>query len=94
NRGQTPPLYYYRTNNGLEVDLIIEEKLGRIKPCEIKLTKTPRPGMAQSMDRLRNLNKKKNFTISDGTVICLASGSLALTRNAKACPLKNFLEAL
>ena len=38
NLGRTAPLYYYRTNNGLEVDLIIEEKLGKIKPCEIKLT--------------------------------------------------------
>lgn len=94
NLGQVPPLYYYRTNNGLEVDLIIEEKLGQIRPCEIKLTKTPREGMIQAVERLRNLNKKKKFSISAGTVICLADRPLALSRNAKAYPLKDFLKEL
>lgn len=94
NLGQVPPLYYYRTNNGLEVDLIIEEKLGQIRPCEIKLTKTPHEGMVQAIERLRNLNKKKKFSISAGAVICLADRLLALSRNAKAYPLKDFLKEL
>lgn len=95
NLGQIPPLYYYRTNNGLEVDLMIEERLGKIKPCEIKLTKTPHAGMSRSIDRLRSLNKKKkSFSLSEGSVICLASGPLALSRNAKAYPLKDFLEII
>lgn len=94
NLGQIPPLYYYRTNNGLEVDLIIEEKLGRIRPCEIKLTKTPHEGMIQAIERLRNLNKKKKLFISAGAVICLADRPLALSGNAKAYPLMDFLEEL
>ena len=40
------------------------------------------------------MNKKKNFVVSDGAVICLAPKELALARNAKAYPLINFMNKL
>lgn len=91
NRGKRPQLYYYRTNNGLEVDLLIQENIGSIIPCEIKLTKTPQAAMAGSMERLRALNKKKDFIIKDGAVICMTDKSFALTRRDKAYNFKDFL---
>ena len=94
NLGKAAPLYYYRTNNGLEVDLMIEEKLGKIKPCEIKLSQTPHAGMTQSIERLKNLNKKKNIFVSDGAVISLSPRPFVLSKNVKAYPLKDFLKEL
>jgi uncharacterized protein len=91
NLGLTPPLYYYRTNNGLEVDIIIEEKAGVIRPCEIKLTKTPNSSMAHSIERFRNLSKGKKLSILDGCVISLVDKSFPLTKTAKAYNLKEFL---
>lgn len=94
NQGRRPPLYYYRTNNGLEVDLIIEEKQGLIRPCEIKLAKTPHSGMAQSMERLRTLNKRNKITIRDGAVVSLVSESFILTKNTRAYNLSDYLGQL
>ncbi len=41
NQGEQPRLSYVRTNNGLEVDLIIEGNNLRLLPVEIKLRRTP-----------------------------------------------------
>lgn len=94
NLGLTPPLYYYRTNNGLEIDIIIEEKAGLIRPCEIKLTKTPNSGMANSIERLRSLNKNKKLSILNGCVISLVDKSFPLTKTARAYNLKEFLSVI
>ncbi len=94
NRGLMPPLYYYRTNNGLEIDLIIEEKSGVIRPCEIKLTKTPNLNMVNSIERLRNLSKDKTLSILDGCVISLIDKSFPLTKTARAYNLEDFLSVI
>ena len=94
NLGKISPIYYYRTNNGLEIDLVIEEKQGKLIPCEIKISKTPNKSMVQSIERLRKFNKKKTISISDGCVICLVSKSICLSKNAKAYNLNEFLTRL
>lgn len=94
NLGLTPPLYYYRTNNGLEIDIIIEEKMGVIRPCEIKLTKTPNSRMVNSIERLRGLNKSKKLSILDGCVISLVDKSFPLTKAARVYNLKEFLSVI
>ncbi len=94
NLGLTPPLYYYRTNNGLEIDIIIEEKAGVIRPCEIKLTKTPNSSMINSIERLRNLSKSKKLSILDGCIISLIDKSFPLTKTARAYNLKEFLSVI
>jgi len=94
NLGLTPPLYYYRTNNGLEIDIIIEEKAGVIRPCEIKLTKTPNANMLNSIERLRNLNKSKKLSILDGCLISLVDKSFPLTKTSRAYNLKEFLPVI
>ncbi len=94
NLGLTPPLYYYRTNNGLEIDVIIEEKSGVIRPCEIKLTKTPNSGMVNSIERLCSLNKSMKLSILDGCIISLVDKSFPLTKIARAYNLKEFLSII
>lgn len=93
NRGKAPPIFYYRTNNGLEVDLIVEEKAGVLRPCEIKRTKNPHPALLQPIERLRSLNKKK-VVIRPGALITLLEGKTLLTRDAAAYGLKDFLKTL
>lgn len=93
NRGLTAPLFYYRTNNNLEVDLIIEPQQGSLIPCEIKLNKTPHPGMVRSIERLRELNKKP-VSILPGYLIAPIEKSRALTRIERAISLTDFLSLL
>ncbi|MBI5124170.1 MAG: DUF4143 domain-containing protein [Candidatus Omnitrophica bacterium] len=94
NSGLTPPIYYYRTNNGLEIDVIIEKQAGVIIPCEIKLTKTPNSNMINSIERLRSLNRSKGISILDGRVISLADKSFPLTKNSRAYSLSECLSTL
>ena len=93
NQGKTPPLFYYRTNNGLEVDLLIERRPGVLIPCEIKLNRTPHAGMAASIARLRRLNKKK-ILIEPGYLIAPLEGSFPLTREVRACGLGELLHRI
>lgn len=50
HRGEPPPLYFWRSSDGLEVDLLIERD-GRLHPIEAKLTSTVRPAHADSLRR-------------------------------------------
>lgn len=93
NLGRVPPLYYYRTNNGLEVDLMIEESHGLVRPCEIKLTRAPDRSMAQAIERLKDLNRNK-VTLLDGRLISPIKRPVAVHRNIRACSLQNFLSEL
>ncbi|MDD3988342.1 MAG: ATP-binding protein [Candidatus Omnitrophica bacterium] len=91
NLGLNPPIYYYRTNNGLEVDIIIEERTGVLRPCEVKLSKTPNSGMLNSIERFRSLSKSKKLTVLDGCLISLVEKSFPITKTARAYNLKEFL---
>lgn len=94
NRGMVPPLYYYRTNNGIEVDILIEEKFGEILPCEVKLTKTPKSSMIHNIERLYRLNKKKNLKILKGALITNQNGQSAMSREVKSYSLNGFLDTI
>ena len=94
NRGTPPPIFYYRSNNGLEVDLVIEGSQGVLTPCEIKLTKTPHHGMANTIERFHHLNKNNKVVIKEGLVISLAEMPFLLSKSIKACGLNEFLASL
>jgi len=51
NLGQNPRFSYLRTNNGLEVDMIIEGPGLRPLPVEIKLSRTPSASLASGLTR-------------------------------------------
>lgn len=64
NCGRRPNIYYLRTSNGLEVDLLIEESFQNLVAVEIKLSRTPSPSMRSNLVRFRKLFNKLNITRS------------------------------
>ena len=52
NSGKRKELYYFRDQQGLEVDFVIPQGAGTLLLAEAKATKTPKPSMAQPLSRL------------------------------------------
>ncbi len=52
HRGLAPPLYFWRTMAGSEVDLLVDTG-GQLVPVEVKLSATPRPQMAKGIREFR-----------------------------------------
>lgn len=52
NAGSRRELYYFRDQQGLEVDFVVPMGNGRYRLVEAKATRTPQPAMATSMARL------------------------------------------
>lgn len=50
--GRRPELYYFRDQQGLEVDFVLPASSGAVKLIEVKTTRTPTPQMAVSLQRL------------------------------------------
>jgi hypothetical protein len=53
NRGEEPRVWFWRTSAGREVDMVVETGTGLI-PVEIKLSATPKPGMAAGIVSFRS----------------------------------------
>lgn len=92
NKGKQPNLYYLRTHNQLEIDLIIEKQFDEILPVEIKLAKTLSLSMAKPIERFIDWMSKTK--IQQGQIISLADESFPLSSKVKAMPFKSFLEEL
>lgn len=52
HRGEEPQVYFWRTNSGTEVDILVQSG-ERLVPIEVKLSATPRPEMAAGIKRFR-----------------------------------------
>ena len=92
NHGKRPDIFYIRTHNDLEIDLLLERAL-ELYPVEIKLTQTPRGGMVKPIERFRKLLSK--VTIHEGRFITLADGEdYRLTENVRLCDLGSFLKTI
>lgn len=91
-RGEQPPLYYLRTSNGLEVDLLIEPAAGELVPVEVKLTKTPMPALAKNIAAFRELFAQ--LSPVPGLLVSLAEKSRQLSRDATAVTLDDFFGRL
>jgi hypothetical protein len=89
HKGKRPPLYYFRTNNQLEVDLVIEKTIQKILPVEIKLTETPR--IADSAYILRFKNLYPNLSIETGAVVSLTDQTIPLNRESDTVTLSDYL---
>jgi predicted AAA+ superfamily ATPase len=92
NRGEIPRISYLRTNNSLEVDLIIDMEVLRPLPVEIKLTRTPTGSMASGLARYATLYA--NLNPKDGLILCSADGRRTVCRGVDAVGLVEFLELL
>ena len=89
NQAKRPSLYYVRTQNDLEVDLIIESGL-RVTPIEIKLTRSPAIRMAASILRFKTVFSKLN--ILPGRLVCLADEDGILQTDVSIQTLDHYLE--
>ena len=92
NHGEQPQISYLRTNNGLEVDLIIEGQNLRPLPVEIKLSRTPTAALASNITRYRSLFEKTDP--EDGLLLCLADGESPVCREVTAIGVEAFLDML
>lgn len=58
--GQRKELYYFRDEQGLEVDFIVPQPVQKLLFLEVKASRTVTPGMAVSLDRLaRSVSRYK-----------------------------------
>lgn len=91
NRDIKLNLFYLRTHNNLEIDLIIENNL-ELFPFEIKLTKTPNMRMAGPIENFKN-----NFSrlkIKEGRIITLSDDNIPLTKNISVLNIDSYLQYL
>ena len=100
NAGKRKEIYYFRDQQGLEVDFVVPQKNGGVLLMEAKTTHTPTPAMATSMVRLADaLRKRRSIR---GEVSCVLVHrparaqvkSHALLPGAKAIPVAEFLSGL
>ena len=89
NLGKRPNIYYLRTHNQLEVDLLIENGLNII-PVEIKLAKTLNLSMAKPLKQIKKLFPSLNF--EKGIILSLNDDYIPLDKETEAVPFKKFLE--
>jgi predicted AAA+ superfamily ATPase len=87
NRGLTPDLYFWRSHDGLEVDLLIQ--IGpRLVPIEIKRTATPTPRHVAPLTRLRSIIGEQ--TTDDGLLVCDVERERAMPHGHRAMSWREF----
>jgi hypothetical protein len=91
-RGKQPPIYYIRTSNGLEVDLLIELTAGSLIPVEIKLTKTPTSQLVRAMTAFRE--SFSQLGPAPGILLSLTEQTRQLTREVTAVTLDEYFDRL
>jgi predicted AAA+ superfamily ATPase len=80
NHGLSFEPYFFRDSNGNEVDLVLD-KAGAPILLEIKMSKTPRPEVANVFQRLEGV-----FKGSQAIVLSLAEEECALSRHVRLMP--------
>jgi hypothetical protein len=90
NRGRRGNLYYLRTNNKLEIDLLIEKSFETLLPVEIKLSKTPNPAMGSNIARFKKLFS--GLTIQKGMIVSLTEKTTPLSADISAFTLNDYLK--
>lgn len=85
--GRKPDLWFWRSHDGLEVDLLILIG-GKLQPIEIKLTATPSPGHADPLDRFCALAGAD--AIRPGLLVCRTDQERPLPGGHRAIPWSTF----
>lgn len=68
-QGKRKELYYFRDEQGLEVDFVIPGKAGSVHLVECKNTSTPTASMAVPVQRLADAFRKKG-NVTTATIVC------------------------
>lgn len=87
NAGMKPSLWYWRSHDGLEVDLILQSK-GKLIPIEIKLTTTPQPTHLTGLKKFRALAGEESC--EPGVLVCRVPVEQPLPFGVVALPWQNF----
>ncbi|MDX1999164.1 MAG: ATP-binding protein [Thermoanaerobaculia bacterium] len=82
HRGRPPGLWFWRSRDGVEVDLLVERR-GRLHPIEIKATASPRPAHAEAVVRWRTWAGTAG---GEGLVICRAEDASSLVPGVRVLP--------
>lgn len=82
HRGWQAPIWFYRTKDKQEVDLVIEED-GRLFPVEVKLTASPNP---RDLRGIRAL-ERADAELGQGALLCLVEEPFAVSRTVEALPI-------
>lgn len=86
-RGRRPDLFFWRSHDGLEVDLLL--RLGnRLVPVEIKLTSTPNPRHFRPLERFRELAGDR--AAGEGLLVCRVPEARSLPWGNLALPWQAF----
>lgn len=88
SKGKRPSMYYLRTKDGLEIDLILKIN-NNLYPIEIKSSKTPNISMTSSIEKFISLSKKSN--IKKSYLLSLSEESHSLTRNVNLITFKEYI---
>jgi hypothetical protein len=91
NNGFYNNIYFLRTSNNQEIDLLIQVE-DKIYPFEIKLSKMPKSSMIKPIDNIRNSIPKMN--LQKANLVCMIDKSFPLTTEADALNLKEYLALL
>lgn len=89
NLGRRPGLYYLRTGNNLEIDLLIEGISRSLIPVEIKLSKTPSLGMGSNITRFKEIFSSLN--IQNGFIISSIDQTTPLRADLTAITLDDYI---
>jgi hypothetical protein len=87
NLGLKPALWYWRSHDGLEVDLILQAN-GKLVPVEIKLTTTPQPTHLEGLKKFRALAGEDGC--EPGILVCRVAQEQPLPFGITAVPWQNF----
>lgn len=82
NRGEEPPVYFWRTSSGIEVDIVLDLGI-KLIPIEVKLSATPKPSMA---DGILSFRKELGKKVAPGYVIHPGEVRLPLAPEVTALP--------
>ena len=85
-------IYTGINNNGLEIDLLIEQAFKTLVPVEIKLQKTPHVSMGSNIIRFKKLFS--DFAVTEGIIVSLADKSLSLHTDVPALPFDEYLKKI
>lgn len=82
HRGLPPALWYWRSRDGWEVDVLAELR-GKLHPVEVKATSTPRPTHAENVVRWRSLAGDR---AGNGLLVTRAEEASALVPGVRVLP--------
>jgi predicted AAA+ superfamily ATPase len=97
NHGRQRQLYYFRDQQGLEVDFVVPFKNNELHLIEVKASKTVTPRMVINMDRLsKNITKQK---LKKYVIYCEPNNKSSISTNVlsvgvSAVTLKEYLHCV